>query len=235
MIGLTALKGALCGVVIGVVWRSRRLGILCGLALAQIGEFSFILAREGTAAGVLPASHEQALLAAAIVTMAATPFLLQLGRRLALVGAQAPGERGPLRDHVLVIGYGTTGQAVARVLKETGISFVAVDMVAPVVEAARAERLPVRFGDASRRAVGGAAPPGRAAVGRRRSAATRASWRCSEAEPARPIVAPNGLRDRESSAWARRGGAVGVLELDRAFSRLPQLGLPSNVVRCRRR
>src|SRR6185436_20394378 len=46
---------------------------------------------------------------------------------------------------------GTTGQAIARVLKETGIPFVAVDLMAENVLAGERERLPVRFGDATRR------------------------------------------------------------------------------------
>jgi CPA2 family monovalent cation:H+ antiporter-2 len=54
---------------------------------------------------------------------------------------------------VLVIGFGTTGHAVGRVLRETGLPFVGADMVSEVVEAARREGMPVLFGDASRRAV----------------------------------------------------------------------------------
>ena len=80
---------------------------------------------------------------------------MRLGRRLAQVGAGTPGTGAvpELRDQVLVIGYGITGQAVARVLRETGIAFVTVDMVADVVDVGRREGMPVRFGDASRRAV----------------------------------------------------------------------------------
>jgi len=52
---------------------------------------------------------------------------------------------------VLIVGYGTTGHAVARVLRETGIRFVAVDMLVENVEDGMREGIPVRFGDASRR------------------------------------------------------------------------------------
>ncbi len=149
-VGLVALKGVICGVVVALVWRSRTLGILVALALAQIGEFAFVVAAPGTAGGLLPPLHEGAFLGAAILSMAATPFLVALGRRAALVGAARPGTAGVQRGHVLVLGYGTTGQAVARVLRETGIPFVAVDLSAPVVEEADA---PVHFGDASRRGV----------------------------------------------------------------------------------
>src|SRR5207302_1612615 len=148
-------KGLLITAIVGLFWRSTRLAVLTGFGLAQIGEFSFVLARQGGAAGVISQGLEQVFLGAAIVTMAATPFLMRLGRRLALLGAAAPGAGGApeLSDHVLVIGYGITGQAVARVLRDTGVPFVAVDLVTAVVASGRREGIPVRFGDASRRAV----------------------------------------------------------------------------------
>src|SRR5437016_3655151 len=131
MVGAVLFKGLLITAIVRLFWRSARLAVLTGFGLAQIGEFSFVLARQGGAAGVISRGLEQAFLGAAIVTMAATPFLMRLGRRLALVGAATPGAGGApeLRDHVLVIGYGVTGQAVARVLRETGVPFVAVDLV----------------------------------------------------------------------------------------------------------
>ena len=153
MVGAVVLKGGLIAAVVGLLWRSARLAILTGLGLAQIGEFSFVLGRQGVAAGVIGEHLEQAFLGAAVLTMAATPFLMRFATRLALLGGAAPPAPGPpeLRDHVLVIGCGTTGQAVARVLKETGIPFLAVDLLAENVEAARREGIPVRFGDATRR------------------------------------------------------------------------------------
>ncbi len=155
MVGAVLFKGALIAAIVGLLWRSARLAILTGFGLAQIGEFSFVLARQGGAAGVISQGLEQAFLGAAILTMAATPFLMRAARRLGLVGEAAPAAGGAseLADHVLVIGYGVTGQAVARVLRETGVPFAAVDMVADAVEAGRRESMPVRFGDASRRAV----------------------------------------------------------------------------------
>jgi len=155
MVGAVLFKGALTAAIVAALWRSARLALLTGFGLAQIGEFSFVLARQGGAAGVISEGLAQAFLGAAILTMAATPFLMRAARRLALVGAAAPAGGGApdLADHVLVVGYGVTGQAVARVLRETGLPFVAVDLVADAVEAGRREGMPVRFGDASRRAV----------------------------------------------------------------------------------
>jgi CPA2 family monovalent cation:H+ antiporter-2 len=155
MVGLVLVKGGLIGGIVGLLWRSPRLAILSGLGLAQIGEFSFVLSREGVAAGVIDPSFEQAFLAAAILTMGATPFLMRGAKRLANLGIEAPAAeaKSEQRDHVVLIGYGTTGNAVGRVLRETGVSFCAVDMNARSVDAAVQEGMPVRFGDATRRAV----------------------------------------------------------------------------------
>lgn len=168
MLALVAGKGVLIAAIVAVLWHSVRLGVLAGFALAQIGEFSFVLSRAGVTAGLMPDGGESAFLATAILTMAATPLLMRVGRRLAEATAERPSaaETPPLRDHVLVLGSGTTGQAVARVLRETGIPFVAVDLDAHIVEAARREGITARFGDASRRAVLEhlGAPAARAAV-----------------------------------------------------------------------
>jgi CPA2 family monovalent cation:H+ antiporter-2 len=155
MVGAVVAKGVLIGVIVGLLWRSLRLAVLVGMGLAQIGEFSFVLAREGIGAGIVSAQLEQAFLGAAVLTMGLTPFLVRAARRLALLGAATPRGAGPeeLRDHVLLIGYGTTGQAVARVLRGTGIPFVGVDLASENVDAARRETLPIHFGDATRRAV----------------------------------------------------------------------------------
>jgi CPA2 family monovalent cation:H+ antiporter-2 len=155
MVGAVAFKGVLIAMIVGLLWRSWPLAILTGLGLMQIGEFSFVLAREGVAAGVFSPRLQQAFLGAAILTMAATPFLMRLARRLGQLGAGAPTTEAvaELRDHVVVVGYGTTGQAVARVLKETGIPYLAVDLIPELAEAGRREGMRVRFGDASRRAV----------------------------------------------------------------------------------
>jgi CPA2 family monovalent cation:H+ antiporter-2 len=155
LVGAVLAKGLLIAVIVGVLWRSVRIGVATGLALAQIGEFSFVLSREGLASGLVTRDVEQALLGAALLTMAATPLAITVGRRVSMLGGQRPSAmRQPtLRDHVLLIGFGTTGQAIARVLRETGVPFVAVDLVTEQVTAGRREQMPVRFGDATRRAV----------------------------------------------------------------------------------
>jgi CPA2 family monovalent cation:H+ antiporter-2 len=153
--GVVAAKGAIAAGVALLLGQSLRVALIAGFAIAQIGEFSFVLARQGVAAGVITDRAEQVFLGVAMLSMAATPLLVRVARRLALLGtaASTAAPATELRDHVLVIGYGVTGQAVARVLRETGVPFVAVDLVADAVEAGQREGMPVRFGDATRRGV----------------------------------------------------------------------------------
>ena len=153
------VKGAVVGVAAGLAWRSTRIGLLVGLSLTQIGEFSFVLASEAAELGLIGQDLEQAFISVAVLSMAATPWLFSLGNRLAErkdASAQRAGrgtaKHGDQRG-VVIIGYGETGQAVAHVLSETSIPFVAVDMKAERVRAGEGDGIPVRFGDAGRRAV----------------------------------------------------------------------------------
>ncbi len=151
LIGAVAIKGAISGVVIGVGWGSMRSGLLAGCALAQIGEFSFVLSRQAVALGLLPSAFEQAFLGAAVLSMAATPFVYFGARRLALAAGEAARPARKAEAHVVIVGYDVTGQAVARVLGSTSIPFVVLDMDPASVSAGTTEGLPVFFGDGSRR------------------------------------------------------------------------------------
>ncbi|WP_243665290.1 NAD-binding protein, partial [Rhodothermus marinus] len=90
--------------------------------------------------------------------MAVTPFLMALGRRLNVqllrregAAPEAPPEKAALEDHVIVVGYGPAGQRLVRVLRETGIPFIVIELNPHTVRAARAEGIPILYGDASRR------------------------------------------------------------------------------------
>ena len=75
-------KAILALAVAAFLGYSFRVSVMVGLGLAQVGEFSFILAKEGVAQGLLSSSNYQTFLAVSIVSMIATPFLIQLARPL---------------------------------------------------------------------------------------------------------------------------------------------------------
>jgi CPA2 family monovalent cation:H+ antiporter-2 len=154
--GIILLK-ILIVVGIGQILRyPLRLSIVVGMGLAQIGEFSFVLMKMGEDSGVLARDLYQTLLAASVLTMAVTPFLIQVSHRAAykmarILGVRAvpleTGKAPSISDHVIVIGYGLNGRNLARVLKEIGIRYVILDMNWERVKHARRDGHKAIFGD----------------------------------------------------------------------------------------
>src|SRR5213082_601689 len=111
---------------------SGRVALLAGLAVSQIGEFSFVLAREGRGMGLVAETTYQTFLAVAVFTMLLTPFLLQGGpvlidrlERLVPLDRLLPGFRPSgitageqsLADHVIIAGYGLNGRNLSAALR----------------------------------------------------------------------------------------------------------------------
>ncbi len=152
------IKGGLITAIFAVLQRSFRLGLLLGLALAQVGEFSLILARMGGAFELLSPSQEQMFLAVAILSMLATPLLILAGSRLGMAlhggaGARAEPPEDAVAGHVLIVGYGLNGRNLARVLREVDIPHRILDLNPQASRTARAEGESIDFGDATRPAV----------------------------------------------------------------------------------
>jgi monovalent cation:H+ antiporter-2, CPA2 family len=131
-----------------------RIGVVVGLSLAQIGEFSFVLLRQGLAAGLINATLYQTFLAAAIVTMMATPFLSEASHAMALrIGrGDVPRRRAPEQvpeGLILVIGYGHMGQTVARVLERANAPFRIIDLDPVRVKKGLRQRMPIEYGDST--------------------------------------------------------------------------------------
>lgn len=131
-----------------------------GLALAEGGEFAFVVFSAAIAVGVLDHRLGQLLLAVVVLTLMTTPFLAAAGARLEMRFARHPEEAdlanvetGDLVDHVVIAGFGRVGQTVASLLTSAGIGWVAVDRDMALVTAARQHHQPVYFGDASRPAM----------------------------------------------------------------------------------
>lgn len=157
--GILLGKLLLGGAAVAVLGFPMRMAALVGLALAQVGEFSFILLSEGFRLGLIPASRYQLFLATAVLTMIATPGLIAASPRIAQWLGQkgerrrsrlAPDEKTEqLRDHVIICGYGLNGRRMARLLRENEIPYVVIEMNPRLVRQGRAEGEPIYFGDAS--------------------------------------------------------------------------------------
>ena len=142
-----------------------RTGLLAGAAIAQVGEFSFVLGSRGAEAGLLSPADYQTFLAAAVATMAITPlvtaalpdWLERLGRTPGCrrwLGESAPATARPaLADHVVIAGFGLNGRNLASALAEFGVPHVVLEMNPQTVRRERAFGRDIHYGDCTRAAV----------------------------------------------------------------------------------
>jgi CPA2 family monovalent cation:H+ antiporter-2 len=168
VLGVLALKGLAAGAAATALGLSLRTAVLAGLALSQVGEFSFILAGSGMEQGLMSQGSYQWFLVAAVASIALTPFLIAVGPRVAAAAEALPipqrykagalpesatPDHEPLKDHLLLVGFGVNGSNVARAARVAGIPFVAIEMNPTVVREQRELGVDIRYGDASQAAV----------------------------------------------------------------------------------
>lgn len=127
--------------------------LLIGLSLAQIGEFSFILAALGRRLGVLPEATMQVLVLTAMVSITLNPALLRLieplSKRL-VARSDAPTWAGHAHAYrTIVVGYGPVGRIVTRVLYENKLDPVVIELNHETVLALQREGIAAIYGDAS--------------------------------------------------------------------------------------
>ncbi len=144
------------------------------VSLAQIGEFSFILAALGLSLHLLPQQGHDLILAGALLSIIVNPFLFVWldrwqARHADETAATAapelpPGPSTDLSDHAIVIGYGRVGSALARVLHERGVPVLAIDENRDHVERAHAAGIPAIRGNAAADKVLAEAHPQRAKI-----------------------------------------------------------------------
>jgi CPA2 family monovalent cation:H+ antiporter-2 len=129
-----------------------------GLLLGQAGEFAFVVVGIATMRGLVAEDAAQFMLIVAGLTMAITPGVAHLARRLAgfieqrthAGGAGGSPEIEGLEGHVIIAGFGRVGQMLRRIFDAQNLPYVALDLDGPAVGAQRAAGLPVFYGDASR-------------------------------------------------------------------------------------
>jgi CPA2 family monovalent cation:H+ antiporter-2 len=171
ILGLTVLVVALKvftgGVATLLLGMPIRTAILVGVSLSQIGEFSFVLAKTGIPYGLGSEYYYQLFLAVSLFTLATSPLLVNLSIPFAnwvmsfpipdkikmgfkpLVVEQAP----KLENHIIIVGFGISGQNLARSSKLAGVPYTILEMNPDTVKEQRKAGEPIHFGDATHLAV----------------------------------------------------------------------------------
>jgi monovalent cation:H+ antiporter-2, CPA2 family len=130
-----------------------RTSLLMGFGLAQIGEFSFLLAQGGHAGGLMSDDVFQMFINASILSMFATPFIIQsapwIVARIIEITPETDEKNAfcPLTGHTIIAGYGLNGRNLSKTLKATSIPYVVLEVNVDVIRKAREEGEPVIYGD----------------------------------------------------------------------------------------
>ncbi len=174
LLAFVLLKAAIVSLVIRLMQYEAGVAIRTGLILAQAGEFSFVILALGVEQHLVSGPALQLVLAAALLSMVLAPFVIQFNGRITrkLVSSYSRNSGQIVQDiddgskhlhnHVIICGYGRSGQYLGRFLQEESIPFVALDIDPSRVLEAAAAGENVMFGDAARRVVLEAAGAARA-------------------------------------------------------------------------
>ncbi|WP_019139667.1 monovalent cation:proton antiporter family protein [Noviherbaspirillum massiliense] len=154
--GLIAALARLSGASTGVALRT-------GLALAQAGEFGFVLLNQAGGLQLMDPLLIQVILASMVLSMLAAPFIIAKSDAIvmklaanewmvqSLALTQIATRTMSTQKHVIIAGFGRSGQSLAKLLEEEGIAYHALDLDPDRVREAQAAGANVSYGDAARR------------------------------------------------------------------------------------
>jgi len=150
------LKTAVVFSIVSIFGYGRRIALLTGSGLFQVGEFGFILAQEGLNIGIVTAEFHSLVIASAVVTMLLTPFtisltcrfLTQRARGRSLTGTASPAPEAINSENGVIIA-GRVGQNIARGMEDAGIPYMIIDIDPERLYEAKMEEKPGLYGDAT--------------------------------------------------------------------------------------
>lgn len=165
LVGLLALKLAIAYGLGRVFGDMDSVALRTALAIAPAGEFGFVLLAQAEGLQLLPDTPLQIVLAALVISMLLSPLIMMMSDRIVLYCCESEWTLRSLalhelsarsygvQRHVIVCGYGRSGQNLSRFLEQEGLSVIALDMDPQRVRAAATAGESVVFGDAGRREV----------------------------------------------------------------------------------
>jgi CPA2 family monovalent cation:H+ antiporter-2 len=166
-IGVLVAKALILSFISVFMGLPLRLAIAVGLSLSQVGEFSFILSETAIRHGLLAGDLNQIFLVVSVLTMMMTPLAVIAAPWIAEAILKLPQsgkiKRGPysdqdikdlpLKDHLIIVGFGLNGRNLARDAQFSGNPYVVVEMNPTSVKEERSKGEPIYYGDATQEAI----------------------------------------------------------------------------------
>jgi CPA2 family monovalent cation:H+ antiporter-2 len=157
MVIILVIKPLIAYIIVVVMRQSYQTALLVAIALAQIGEFSFILSEEALKLKILPDDGFDIIVACALISIAANPLLfkasISIGRRWDKE-KQEKDNKGidqqiSLTQQAIIVGFGPVGQDVARILEQFKVIPVIIDTNVDTIALLRTASCEAVFGDAT--------------------------------------------------------------------------------------
>lgn len=163
VLGLFIIKAIVGYFAAYIVGFTSKTSIITGLGLAQIGEFSFVLAMQGRVNHLIDEKYYQLFIAASILSMIGAPFVMRYAPKISveilkflnvkhkykrenIINNQYQ-KKGIKENHVIIIGFGFNGKNLAKILKEAFIPYVIIDSDMSVVKKHKQKGEPIFYGD----------------------------------------------------------------------------------------
>jgi len=157
-----SIKAIIAGLAAFILGFPLRTSIIVGFTLSQVGEFSFILSRNGVSEGLISGFNYQLFLSVSVLSMAATPMVIWLATRVADRTLQWPipdflkygliprpeSTIARIKDHLVIVGYGLNGRNVSHAARFAGIPYTIIDINPDTVRTERNRGEIIHYGDA---------------------------------------------------------------------------------------
>jgi CPA2 family monovalent cation:H+ antiporter-2 len=164
--GVLIIKTIISGIAVFSLRLPFRTIILAGLALCQVGEFSFILSKIGINEGIIDSNIYQYFLSVSIMTMGVTPIIMKYSHNFTYAFLKAPiptrlhkllnpelktaiKEKRTYKNHLVIIGYGLNGRVLAKAARYAVIPYVVIDINADRVKRELEKNENIFYGDAA--------------------------------------------------------------------------------------
>ena len=157
------VKTLVTTMAINILGYSLETSLKTGLALAQVGEFSFILATTGLQDGIFNEYQNSLFITIAVISMMATPFLMLFSSQIVKIISKLPLPENILKgyfhdkktdkkvfnDHIILVGFGLSGRMIAKAATQSGIEYIVIEMNPNTVHNEKQKGTPIFYGDAS--------------------------------------------------------------------------------------